>query len=77
MRRVAGDLKALLGKAATVRSQLISNKKFKWHGPVIAPCSLTLTVPPHKEMVEVINSFNNPPKSEVEDAPDADDDRPR
>lgn len=67
-RREAKKCATLIGKAATFRVQLIDPPKsrYKWHGPVITPCSTPLTVPDIFVIKEEIEKFKNPPESEVE-----------
>lgn len=72
MRREAPVVRGLLRKAATFKITLLSNKKFKWHGPVITSCSAPLPMPDKEELEIVTKNFLNPPKSEVESADETD-----
>ncbi len=72
-RREAAPLKALMGMGATLKIQLITAKKFSWHGPVVTSCSAPLDVPSHEAVVKEVTRFNNPPEEETEAAPDAGD----
>lgn len=76
LRREAKKFKPLMGKAATMRSKLIDNGQYKWHGPVITPCSAGLDpFPSDDEIAAEVERFKNPPKPAVERADDdADDD---
>lgn len=75
-RRAAGEVKAFMGKAATLKSELIKTPKYVWHGPVTTPCSMAFDLPAESEIVEIARKFNNPPESEEEAAPE-DGDRDR
>lgn len=72
-RREAPQLKGLLGRAATLKAQLIKAKKYAWHGPVVTPCSAPLDLPNMEEAQVEVNKFNNPPENETEKAPEAGD----
>ena len=78
-RREAQKMEPLLGKAATFRCKLIDPpaSRFKWHGPVVTPCSEPLTVPSIEDIEEQVKVFQNPPKQEVELAKDGDSGRER
>lgn len=65
-RNEAPNLKALIGKGATLRSQKISNKKYTWQSPQVVPCSTPFELPPVEQIKEVANQFLNPPVTEVE-----------
>lgn len=67
-RREAEKMEPLLGKAATFKVQLIDppKSKFKWHGPVVIPCSAALKVPKIEEIQAMADDFKNPSKSGVE-----------
>src|SRR5436189_2682433 len=69
-RRAAPEVKALMGRAATLKSQFIKTPKYSWHGPVVTICSTTFELPPETEMREVVQKFNNPPESEEEAVPE-------
>lgn len=74
-RREARKMQPLLQKAATFKAKLIETAKYKWHGPVVVPCSAPLELPDSEVLVTAAKKFMNPPKSEVEVAPE--DDRAR
>ncbi len=69
-RREAKRMHHLVGCAATFKAKLIDNGRYKWHGPVVIECSTPLDVPDEETIRTVVESFQNPPKSEVELAPD-------
>jgi hypothetical protein len=68
-RRESRNLKPLLGKAATLKIKLVSNKNYKWHSPMILPYSMPVTkdsLPPDDKIREEADKFNNPEETEVE-----------
>lgn len=65
-RREAPALRALLGKAATLRTKLIESKQFSWHGPVVSACSTPFDIPSQEEIAQEVEKFLNPPKDDVE-----------
>ena len=71
-RREAPNVKALLRKAATLKSHRIEGKKFKWQSPCVSPCSTPFATPDVASLKEEIDKFNNPAKSDVEAADEAD-----
>ena len=73
-RREAKKLRPLLGCGATLKCRLIEQGKWKWHGPIVLPCSAPLTVPDVEIIKEQIEKFKNPPVSDIEVADDDDDD---
>lgn len=75
LRREAKKFKPLMGKAATMRSKLIDNGQYKWHGPVITPCSAGLDpFPSEEEIAEQVEIFKNPPKPTMKRAEPSDSD---
>ncbi len=68
-RRAAPQLKALIGRAAMLKSEKIVAKKFSWFGPIITICSRAVTPPPLDEVNTQVDKFNNPPEKESEAAP--------
>jgi len=76
-RREAKKMEPLVGKAATLKCKLIETQRYKWHGPVIVPCSTPLDVPPIEDIQEQVEKFKNPPKSDIEIAADDNSDRER
>lgn len=69
-RREAPNVKALLNRAATLRSKLIETKKYSWQGIDVVACSTPMPMPTKKSLESELEKFNNPPKSEVEKAED-------
>ena len=76
-RREARKMQPLLRKAATFKCKLIETAKFKWHAPVVVPCSAPLELPETAAIVAEIETFMNPPKQEVEVAPEDESGRAR
>ena len=72
-RREAKKVHPLVGQAATFKCKLIEYKKYKWHGPVVISCSAPLEVPSLEVIQATVESFQNPPKSDVELAPETED----
>ena len=71
-RREARNMQPLIGKAATLKCHLIEQGKYKWHGPLVIPCSSPLDMPPEDEIREQYAKFQNPPRNEMEVADDND-----
>lgn len=69
-RREAPNLRARVGKAATLKSHFIETKKYSWYAPTIVPCSTPMDIPPVEAIQEQVEKFNNPPASEVEKIPE-------
>lgn len=78
MRNRAGDMKPLIGRAATLRVEMIENKGNSWHGPVITPCSTPLPMPERdtEDYVALmtrfkteLDKFKNPPEQVTEEVP--------
>lgn len=78
-RREAPQLKAMMGKPALLKCQLIKSGKFAWHGPVVTMYSQpVVNMPTMEEITEQVTRFNNPPEAETEAAPEEGaTDRPR
>jgi hypothetical protein len=75
MRMRAGEMKALLGKAGTFRSEVIEGNGNLWPGPVISLCSTPLSLPEDREtflkrIQDEAVKFANPPDEEVENVDD-------
>jgi hypothetical protein len=62
-RRESGAMHARLRKAATLKAQLITGKKHKWHGPVITACTSAFEIPPVDEVQKQIQTFKDSEKS--------------
>ncbi len=71
-RREAKKIGPLVGKAATFKCRLIETVRYKWHGPVVVPCSTPLDIPSIEVIKEEIDKFQDPPKSDVEIVDDSD-----
>lgn len=73
-RREAPNVKALLRKAATLKSHLIEGKKYKWQSPCVTVCSTLFDPPSLEALKKEVDKFNNPPANVVEaaDAAEAD-----
>lgn len=65
-RREAKKARSLMGSAMTLKCRLIETTKYKWHGPVVLPCSAALDLPDPKIIKDQIEKFNNPPTSDIE-----------
>jgi hypothetical protein len=70
-RREAPNVKALLGKAASLSVKLIKNTSYSWHGPVCKDCSTPFEIPDLGEIADVTKTFLSPPETVVEQAPEA------
>lgn len=61
--------KFLGGKAMTLKVQLLSNARYKWHSGVAVPCTTPIGVSPDpQELKEQLEKFLNPKSSTVEKA---------
>lgn len=65
-RREAPNVKARMGRAATLKSSKIETAKYTWFAPVVVPCSTPFDLPDPTALGEVVERFVNPPKTEVE-----------
>jgi len=70
-RREAPGIRALMAKAATLKSRYVETKKFKWYTPAVIPCSTPFDAPDLVKLKEVVDKFNNPPETTVEVADEA------
>lgn len=59
-------LTARLLKPTTLKSQALSNTKYKWTTPAVFECSTPFDLPNVEEVKAQIIRFNNPPESTVE-----------
>ena len=75
-RREARNFEPLHSQAATLKARLITQGKYKWHGPVIIPCSAPIDPPDPEKVRAEWTKFQNPPETEVEVA-DEDEERAR
>ena len=69
-RREAGNVRALLKRAGTLKSKKISTSQYTWYSPIIEKCASVFDIPDDEEILEQWNKFTNPPVSEVERAPE-------
>jgi hypothetical protein len=76
-RRESPTIKALLTKPATLKSKKIETKRYTWYGPQATSCSTPFDPPDLEALKKVVEKFNNPPKTEVEAAPEEETDRER
>lgn len=68
-RKEARLLKPLLGKPATLKVKLVSNKSYKWHAPTIQACSQAYeqsSIPSMDRLREELDRFNSPEETQVE-----------
>jgi hypothetical protein len=71
-RREAVNFRGLIGKAATLKVRLASNKKGTWHVPTITTCSTPFSnIPDQDELLAKVEQFKNPPKPSAEAAADS------
>lgn len=77
LRRESALMKAMLGKAATVKIKLIKTKKFVWHGVSVLKCTTPFDLPDKDALLEEVDKFKNPANSQVELADDSDSARAR
>jgi len=78
-RREAKKMKPLIGGAATLKCRLIDppTSKYKWHGPVVLPCSIPLDMPEDNVLREEYTKFQNPPEQTIEVAEEGGEERTR
>jgi hypothetical protein len=62
----APKVRIFLGKGCTLKSQLITKGKYKWHGPTAQPCLAPGVPPDPVKADEEMQKFMNPPESKVE-----------
>jgi len=69
-RREGNNVRARLGKAATMKSQFIEWKSYKWQAPTCIACNTPFDLPSTEEIVAEAEKFNNPTEGvEQEKAP--------
>lgn len=66
-KKVAPELNALLGKAATFKAKLANNNKHSWHVPVFVECPTPMTPPDNEAIKDALVKFKAEPE-EVEKA---------
>lgn len=75
-KRVGEEIRAKMGQAMTLKSNLVQNKKKQnFYVPLITDCSLELEIPDPVVMTGQIVKFKNPKSDEVADAAEARADR--
>lgn len=65
-RRESKKIRPLIGCGATLKCKLIDNGRYKWHGPVVLPCSAPLDVPDLEIIKVEKEKFFNPSVSDIE-----------
>lgn len=65
-RRQAPELKALMGRGATLKVQYIETASYSWHGPVVTVCLTRFNVPELEEIKGHAERFNNPEPTNIE-----------
>lgn len=68
-RREAPDVRARVGKAATLSCRLAEKGKNSWMVPICKQCSTPFDLPDIAEVQDQIMKFKNPPAQEIESAP--------
>jgi len=76
-RNEAGNMRTRMHKAATLKSQELSNKHYSWFSPSIVSCSTPFDLPDQAELVEQKQKFENPPEPELEKDSGGDGERDR
>jgi len=66
LRRESANVKALVGKAATLKIKLIKTAKFTWHGCTIFECTTPFDVPDKASILSEVNTFRSPKDSDIE-----------
>ena len=67
-RRESANVKALMKKAATLKSSLIETKKYSWQSPCVSPCSTPFDPPNLDALMVEVKKFNNPESVDVKTA---------
>lgn len=70
LRRESANVKALVGKAATLKTKVIKTSQYTWHGCKAFPCTTPFDVPDKDGIVEEVVKFREPQDSQVEFAED-------
>jgi len=65
-RQEAPNILTFMRKACLFQIILIKSKKYTWHGPRVNKCDMEVQLPATDILTEAINTFNNPPSTEVE-----------
>lgn len=69
-RRLAGEVRALMGKGIAFGIKPVENKYGKWPVPTITASALPMEGPAADALEAARDKFNNPPKNEVETVKD-------
>ena len=67
-RNESPSMKQLIGKAATLKAQELSNAKYSWYACLVTPCSTPFEIPEMEEIREQVTKFNSAKDSEIETA---------
>ncbi|MEA1999826.1 MAG: hypothetical protein U9N61_10975 [Euryarchaeota archaeon] len=70
LRRESANMKALCGKAASLKIKLIKTTQYTWHGCTAFACTTPFDIPPMGDISEVVEKFRQPQDSAVEMADD-------
>lgn len=70
-RKDAGDLRALLGKGATITHRIVENEKYVWEAMVINPCSTPFELPLGEELQTAIDKFQTETAQKAPEKADA------
>jgi hypothetical protein len=67
-RREAKKMPPFIGAACTMKCHLIDppGSRYKWHGPLITPCSAPIDLPDDEELRKQFSEFDNPPAPELD-----------
>lgn len=77
-RNEALNMQTNIRRAVSIRSKLITGKKYKWHGPSISGSTEVIEDMPSGDLLkEIHDKFVNPPEKEVELAESTTEDRAR
>jgi hypothetical protein len=66
LRRESANVKALLGRGATISIKLIKTAKYTWHGINVFPCTTPMQTPDMELLAEEVEKFKHPVESQVE-----------
>lgn len=65
-RREAGSIRTKLGKPVTLTAVKVETKEYTWFAIKALNCSTPFGLPEVPEMMKIAETFNNPPKQEIE-----------
>lgn len=66
-RREAPVLKGFMSRGATLKAKLVTADRFKWHVPVVTPCSTPFELPLMDDLAATAETFKNPPVRKTPD----------